>query len=404
MFFSNETKGFSERRGFGLTMALSVMLLLPSGTTGLTREMESEQHYKMISSVEYAGRGQFRNQVETLFTVRKKTLPDNKVLYLLSGSNLDPNITQVSSPLEFSFVLDQNTRHLSGVGEEDMAFLARVNNESVRSLKKVTKDNVGKTWKQSINLSSLGDSLPDELRFTLTALGFNTEVFGEMIAVRALSEPFFVKAGKGSLRSKINAVYLFDSSIEEIYLSISVFEGRKDANGKKRLRHEVATYKTDAAGTSVDLKGLGPKFEKFVRKVGLSSKRVKIVKQSALPQWAQSGGLVAAQAANICVAMACEGALNPVVTVCIPAARIVAMQSRGQVSSIGAFATAETVAGSLGKSVPGIGTMKIAVAPAWTGMGLITAKTATLAAGATAGGLVIANNSGQGKNRSPSVP
>lgn len=382
-------------------MALSVMLLLPSGATGLAREMESVQHYKMISSVEYTGGGQFRNQVETLFTVRKEALSDDKVLYLLSGSNLAPKLAQVSSPIEFSFVLDRNTRHLSSVGGEDMTFWARVNNESIKSLKKVTKDNVGKTWKQSINLSSLGGSLPGELKFTLTAMELNTDVFGEIIAVRALSEPFFVKSGNSSLRSKINAVYLFDPKIEEIYLSISVFETTKDANGKKTLRHEVATYRTNAAGVSVDLNGLGPKFEKFVRKVGLSNKSVKIEKESPLPQWAKSEGLAAAQVANICAAMACEGALNPVVTVCIPSARIVAMQSLGQISSIGAF---ETVAGSLGKGVTGIGTMKIAVAPAWAGMGLFTAKTATLAAGATAGGLIIANNSGQGKNRSPNVP
>jgi len=399
MFFSSETKGFLDRRNICLVMALSVMLLLSSGTTGLAREMESVQHYKMISSVEYTGGGQFRNQVETLFTVKKEALSDDKVLYSLSGSNLDPKLAQVSSPIEFSFVLDRNTRHLSSVVEEDMAFWARVNNESIKSLKKVTKDNVGKTWKQSINLSSLGDSLPGELRFTLTAMELNTDVFGEIIAVRALSEPFFVKSGKDSLRSKINAVYLFDPRIEEIYLSISVFETTKDANGKKTLRHEVATYRTNAAGASVDLNGLGPKFEKFVRKVGLSRKSVKIEKKSPLPQWAQSEGLAAAQVANICAAMACEGALNPVVTVCIPSARIVAMQSLGQISSIGTFGIADTVAGSLGKGVTGIGTMKIAVAPAWAGMGLFTAK--TVAAGAAAGGLAIALSQ---SSRSPSTP
>ena len=319
--------------------------------------------------------------------MKKETLSDDKVLYSLSGSNLGPKLAQVSSPIEFSFILDRNTRHLSSVGEEDMAFWARVNNESIKSLKKVTKDNVGKTWKQSINLSSLGDSLPGELRFTLTAMELNTDVFGEMIAVRALSEPFFVESGKGSLRSKINAIYLFDPKIEEIYLSISVFETTKDANGKKTLRHEVATYRTNAAGASVDLNGLGSKFKKFIRKVGLSRKSVKIVKKSPLPQWTQSEGLAAAQVANICAAMACEGALNPVVTVCIPSARIVAMQSLGQIPSIGAFATAETVAGSLGKGVTGMGTMKIAAAPAWAGYGL---GTATTVAGGTAGGLAIA--------------
>lgn len=398
MFFSNKTKGILNKRDFCLMMALSVMLLLLPGTTGLARETESVQHYKMISSVEYTDGGQFRNQIETLFTVRKKTLSDDKVLYLLSGSNLEPNLTQVSSPIEFSFVLDKNTRYLSSV-DEDLAFWARINNESVRSLEKVTKDNVGKTWKQSINLSSFGDSLPGELNFTLTAIELKTDVFGEMIAVRALSEPFFVKAGVSSLRSRINTGYLFDPKIEEIYLSVSVFEATKDVDGKKTLRHEVATYRTDATGASVNLSGLGPKFEKFVREVGLSGKSVKIVKKSPLPQWAQSEGLAAAQVANICAAMACEGALNPVVTVCIPSARMVAMQSLGEISSVGAFATTKTVAGSLGKSVTGIGTMKIAVAPAWAGWGLGTAN--TVAAGAAAGGLAIALSH---SSRSPSTP
>jgi len=401
MFFSNETKGFLDRRNFCLMMALSVMLLLPSGTTSLAGEIEGVQHYKMISSVEYTGGGQFRNQVETLFTVKKETLSDNKVLYSLSGSNLDPKLAQESSPIELSFIIDRNTRYLSGV-DKNMAFWARVNNESVKSLEKVTKDNIGKTWKQSIDLSSLGDSLPGELRFTLTAMGLKTDVFGEMIAVRALSEPFFVKAGKGSLRSRINAVYLFDPKIEEIYLSISVFEATKNVDGKKTLRHEVATYRTDATGASVDLNGLGPKFEKFVRKVGLSRKSVKIVKKSPLPQWAKSEGLAAAQVANICAAVACEGALNPVVTVCIPAARIVAMQSLGEIPSIGAFATAGTVAGSLGKSVAGIGTIKIAAPPAFLGANL---GTAGIIGGGAVGGIAAGGGfSSDSKNRSPSVP
>ncbi len=168
------------------------------------------------------------------------------------------------------------------------------------------------------------------------------------------------------------------------------------------MRHEVATYRTDSAGASVDLSGLGREFEKFVRKVGLSRKGVKVVKESPLPQWAQSEGLAAAQVANICAAMACEGAPNPVITVCIPAARTVGAQSLGQIPSIGTFATAETVAGSLGKSVVGIGTMKIAAAPAVLGMGLGTATTVA-AGGAVAGGLAIAEHNST-KHRSPTSP
>ena len=385
-----------------MMMVLSMMLSASSGTTVLAVEQESVQHFKMISVVEYTGEGQFRNQVETLFTVRKEALPNNEVQYFFTGNDQNPNLTNESSSTGFSFILDRNTRHMSGVSE-DMAFWAKANNESVKSLKlKVTKENVGKTWKQSFSLSSLSDSFPWRLGFTLTAIELKTEMYGEMIAVRALSEPFFVKSGKDSIRSTINAIYLFDPKIEDIYLSISVFEGTTDVKGHKEiLRHEVATYKTDSAGASVDLSGLGQEFEKFVRKVGLSRKGVKVVEESPLPQWAQSEGLVAAQVVNICAAMACEGAPNPVITVCIPAARTVGAQSLGQIPSIGTFATAETVAGSLGKSVAGIGATKIAMAPAVLGMGLGTAT--TVAAGAAAGGLAIAENNST-KHRSPIVP
>lgn len=96
------------------------------------------------------------------------------------------------------------------------------------------------------------------------------------------------------------------------------------------------------------------------------------------------------------------GAPNPVITVCIPAARTVGAQSLGQIPSIGTFATAETVAGSLGKSVVGIGTMKIAAAPAVLGMGLGTATTVA-AGGAVAGGLAIAEHNST-KHRSPTSP
>jgi hypothetical protein len=360
----------------------------------------------MISVVEYTGEGQFRNQAETLFEVRKEALSNNEFQYFITGNDLNPTLADQSPSTAFSFILDRNSRHMSGVGHE-MAFWAKVNNESIKSLKvKVTKDSVGKTWKQSFDLSVLSDSLPKRMGFTLTAIELETEMFGKMVAVRALSEPFFVETGNDSIRSKINAIYLFDSNIEDIYLSISVFEGSTDISGYKEvLRHEVATYMTDSAGTSVDLSGLGRDFEKFVQKVGLSRKALKIKEESPLPQWTQSEGLTAAQVANICAAMACEGAPNPVSTVCMPAVQTVGAQSLGQIPSIGKFAMAPTVAGSLGKGVVGIGTMKIAAAPTVLGMGLGTAT--TVAAGAAAGGIAIAENNSSGggrSNRSPITP
>jgi hypothetical protein len=375
---------------------------LLTAPVGQAEDQQGMHRYKMVSSIEYTGKGQFRNHVETLFTVSKHPLPDNKVQYSLSLEDRDPNIAVSSPSTTLSFILDRNTRHLSGYGQ-DMALWANVNNEAIKSLTKVTQDNVGKTWKQSIGLLSLGGSLPPTLKFTLAAIEVSTDKFGQMIAVRALSEPFFVKVGKGPARCRMNAVYLFDPNIEDIYLSVSVFEASTDINGfGETLRHEVATYKTDAIGTSVDLTGLGTEFEKFAREVGLQTKGAKVTDQTPLPLWAQSEGLAAAQVANICVALACEGAPNPVVTVCMPAARLVAMQSMGQISTVGALGTTGTVAAALGQSVPGIATMKIAMAPAFAGLGLGT--TAAVGGAAAAGGIAISNNSGDSSTRSPTTP
>jgi len=405
----SKTKCFWAKQGFYLMMALSAVLLLTFGKVSLAVENESTQHFKMLSTVEYSGKGQFRNQVEAMFTVRKQPLDDDKVRYFLStndfdllrrdmleeaaGGNLD--VGQQPSSGELSFVVDRKTKHLS-VDNKYLPILEMVNNQCVKSLKKVTKENIGKTWKQSFNFPSLGKSLPDELKFTLdelkftlTAIRVETEVLGEMIAVRALSERFDVrapnkKAGIGSIKSRIGTIYLFDPEIEDIYLSISVFEARTNMNGSlEKLRHEVATYMTDTAGVSLDLSGLGKNFETLVRKIGLTKKSFKVVKESPLPQWALSEGLNNSQVAGICAAIACEGASNPVATVCIPVARTVEMQSRGALLSDDDLAVAGlyTVTGSLGTGVPAVGALDIAAAPAFLGVGVGTA-------GAIAGGTV----------------
>ena len=380
----SKTKCFWTGHKFCLMMALSAVVLLPFVKVGLAAKNESVQHFKMLSTIEYAGKGQFRNEVETQFTVTKQPLGDNKVRYSVS-------------PRELSFVLDRKTRRLSEASR-DLALVEMVNNQCVRSLKKVTRENIGKTWKQSFDLSSLSKSLPDELKFTLAAMRVETKVFGEMIAVRALSEPFVVKAprkegGTGSIKSRVGSVYLFDPEIEDIYLSISIFEATTNINApKEKLRHEVATYMTDAAGGAVDLGGLGKKFEKFVQKVGLAGKSLKVVKEALLPQWARSEALNAAQMASICAATACEGALNPVVTVCLPAARTVAMQSFGTLAG-GGFATAGGTVGSLGTGVPAVGALNIAAAPAFLGVGV---GTAAAIAGGAVGTVAIAGGGGGG--------
>lgn len=427
----NKIKCFWSRQAFVLMMSAGVVLSLFLAKAGLAKGNETTQHFKMVSSVEYTGQGQFKNRVELLFTLRKQALSDSKKQSLLSrvrspftkkqslsdekmqyflstdgfdlvGGNL--STAQQSSSNELSFVIDRKTRAFSAKSE-GLALFEKLNNRYVRSLKKVSKENIGQTWEQSFDVSFLSSFLPSEMKFTVTAIGLETKVFGEMIAVRALSEPFAFKTTKkdgqiGFVQSKIGAVYVFDPEIEDIYLSISVFEARANINGfKEKLRREVASYMTDAAGLSVDLSGLGEKFGEFVKKVGLTNKDLKVVKQTRLPQWARLGGLRTARVADMCAAMACEGAFNPVVIVCIPSSRLVFMQSFGGFASA---AEMGTVSSTLAKSVSAVGSMKIAVAPAFMGMGL---GTVGAIAGGAAGTIAIAGGGGGGSgSRSPSQP
>jgi len=359
---------------------------------------ETIQHYKMLSSVEYSGQGQFRNQVETLLTVRKQLLSDEQVRYFISSNDYDwqsGNVANEQQSSELSFIIDEKTGRMSSQGR-DLGFLERVNNQCVSSLKKVTRENIGKTWKQSFSMPFLEHLFTGEIKFTLTAIKLNTEAFGEAIAVRALSEPFVFQASGtqgnvGDVKSKIGAVYLFDTEIDNIYLSISVFEANTKINGsKEQLRHEVGMYMSDASGTSINLSGLGKKFEKLVQKVGLRKKGLKVEKETPLPHWTQYGGLAVSQVAQICAATACEGAPNPVASICIPSARTVALQSRGSLSSFGMLGTG-SVSSALAANITGMGGMKIAAGPLIMGVspmtaGLIGGGSAAVAAGAGGGG------------------
>ena len=380
----------------GCVYLTAALVLLMFAKAGVAAGDESVEHYKMISTVEYTGKSQFQNQVEALFTVNKLPLPDDKVQYSISTSDFDL-IEEGLNSGELSFIVDRKTQQLSSAGGRDLFLLEMVNNRCVRSLKEVTKKNIGKTWKQSFNLSFLDNLFPGELKFTLTAIQLKTEKFGEMTAVRALSEPFVVKAAKedgsgGSVKARINTVYLFDPEIEDIYLSISVFEATTKISGfKEKLRHEVATYKTNAEGVPVDLSGLDKRFEKLVRKVGLTRKSLKVSKGSPLPQWSKSEGLRAAQVANICAATACEGGLNPVATVCIPAARTVEFQSSGEL-----FTPSAQLGAAVGGEEGGSQSIFEQIVSNW-GWNL---PTAAVVGGVAVGTVAIAGGSSSGSSRS----
>ncbi len=380
-----------------ITLAISAQVIADEGDGKV-------KHFKMISNVEYSGKGQFRNQEEMIFTVSESPLSDQQVLYSLSAKSVDLagkslGAGRLSVPKEFSFIIDKRTRGLS-TDESDVAFLAKINNACVDSLKKITRENIGQTWQQSFNLSGVDKVLPGELKMTLKAIQLKSDLLGELIAVKAVSEPFNFSiiesdGDKGSVRCSTGAVYLFDTEIEEIYMSISIFNAVTKINGfKENLRNEVATYKTDAKGNPVDLSGLGRDFGKFTKDLGLKEKGLEVKEKTVLPYWAQSQGLYVAQVANVCTATACEGAANPVATVFMPTSQVVKRQGLGSPKTVDAMSVSKVLA----RDVPGVASMKIAVAPTFMGIGLV--EGAAIAGGTVA--IAAGSSSSSSSSRSPS--
>ncbi len=394
-----------RRRNVSVVLVVSVMLLFSGVSLAAGNSVE---HFKMLSTVEYSGQGQFTNQIETLFTVEKKPFLDGAFAeYLITTSDFDLVSNKESSSRGLSFMIDRSTSKMSKANRE-LRLHQQVNNQCVRSLEKVTKDNIGKTWKQTFDLSLPSELLPKKLKFTISAISVKTDAYGDMIAVRALSNPFSTLAdsadgSKGVIKSRVNAVYLFDSEVEDIYLSMSVLEAvTKISGSKETLRHEVATYKTDASGNAADLTGLDKKFENFVKKVGFAKKGLEIVDETPLPLWAQAYAIGSAQVASISAAVACEGASNPVATICMPVTRTFAMQSFGAAGPLGALASATVAASpisaSLGVGVPAMAGMNI-VTPTILGMAPLTA--AGVAGGTTA---AVAGGGGGGGGGTPASP
>lgn len=387
----------------GLCVLVVLSLFVASfGKSAVASEGDNLQHYKMISTVEFSGKGQYRNAVETLLTVKKEVLSDNQIRYSLSARDYDLSGSGASTPGVISFVVDPQTKQITDA-DKDLVLFEKVTNECVSALKVTPAKNIGKTWSQSFKLPFLGKSFPNELKFTLTAIQIKNKSLGDMIAVRALSEPFTVKTMKadgktGNVNSHINSVCLFDSQISEVYLSASVFAASTDINGSKEsLRHEIAAYQSNSDGKPVITTSLGRDFEKLIQKVGLTSKALEVKKKASLPNWACFEGLRTSQVASICASTACEGAANPVSTIYMPAIRTISLQSSGSIVSVGA---ATTVGSSLGGTAA-LGGMKVAVAPAFAGAGLGTAGTVAAAGGT---GIAVAASNNGSSHRSPSSP
>jgi hypothetical protein len=387
-----------------ILFVLGVCFLFLQGPAAVYGETSGQTYnFKMISTIEYSGKGQYRSQTENTYAVQKENLPNDISNYTISLKINDVSAEyKGQAPEEMVFSMDKNTRKMLSQSPE-LSLLETINNQCIKSFKKLTKGDIGKSWEQVFGLSVPGYKLPERIKLSLNATGFKTDE-REMIAVRALSEPFTVDIsgvnGKtGAVKCRINAVYLFDTDVEEIYLSVSVFDATTKMNGyDEHLRNEAATYRLNEEGLPVRLNGISKDFEKLIRKLGLKRDELKVTQPVSLPQWIRNSLVNTVEVSNICAATACEGALNPVVTICAASAQTFGLQSSGYLASTG---SALTISKVLVQTIPGIGGMKIATAPAIMGM---SAGTAGTIAGATAGGVAIAagGSSGGSDARSPS--
>ncbi|OHB61538.1 MAG: hypothetical protein A2167_02875 [Planctomycetes bacterium RBG_13_46_10] len=330
-----------DNRTFTLIMLLSFIFVTMFGTLSMASQGKNIQHYKLLSILEYSGENQFKSEFEINCTIKRFALSDDKIQYVISTNNQTEAASsqkagEQCSLNDLSFIVDNKTRILSTT-DTGLAFLEKVANECSKTLTAVTRDNIAKTWQQRFNFSSIDNSLPRQLRFTLTAIPVQTETLGELIAVRALSEPFAVVNGAGPVPCRANCVYVFDRELKEIYLGISVFKAATNIRGfKEVLQHSVATRKADEEGNPIDLSTLGTNknFENLVSKVGVTS-TLNVVQNGPLPQWAAEDAVKAAQVANISAATSCEGTLDPTIT-CLPISRIVELQSSNNLKTTGA--------------------------------------------------------------------
>lgn len=349
-----------RQMGYRFLITLSVVILVMSMDC-LAGSGGGMEYYKMISTVEYSGEGQFRDQTETSYSVEREVFANDRVRYSFIMS--DPNKTSArKASSDYSFVIDKKTGLMSAAGR-DLAFWAQINNASVKSLDKVTKDYIGKTWKQTVDLSSVSGSPFNDISFTLTAIDVRTRAFGNMIAVRALSEPFFVTIDKGPLRCRINSVYLFDQEVDNVYLSISVFVADTDARGvKENLRHEVATYRTDSSGRPLDLSDVGKDFEALVAKVGLRRDSLQIEDEADLPKWVHEKGVSVAQVASICTGTVSEGAMNPSTLVSTVQAKTLGTQVYGAGGAAGGGSILAKLVSGFGWNLPTLAIVGTAIA------------------------------------------
>ncbi|MGA2915235.1 MAG: hypothetical protein ABSE89_04340 [Sedimentisphaerales bacterium] len=337
---------------FWLRFLLAVAVSLPSGQIALAQQQKLRQqrtdYFKLISTIEYTAKRdneskEYRHQAEPWFMVTTIPQKGGQASYHLMTTDFrfeDSNFPQKYKDAgEINYNL-ADKRIMNGA-DADLTHVQLMNNECIKTIGDRVPNEVGKTWTCRFNLGIFNHySLPNELKFTVTSIKVPTAKLGDLVAVRAISDPFLVKAaaqteGYGFVKCRMAAVYLFDPYSEEtgqedIYVSAMVFLASTKMDGMtQQYRYEFGTYKTDASAVSVDMNGLDKKLEGFVRDIQLTPRPIEVNNPCCPPQWVQSEIGSVAQIASTCAAVACEQTIvNPVSNIYMAAARTYQLQQQ----------------------------------------------------------------------------
>jgi hypothetical protein len=345
---------------FWLRFLLAVVVTLPTGPIAYAQQVRQQQqsqsqaigqaadYFYLVSTVEYTAKQgnekkQYRHQVEPWFVVTSHQTSADQRHYRLLTDRLklknDYVYEQYKDVNEINYDLTQK-RYMTSV-DDDLQHLKQMNNECIDTLKDTAIGKVGETWTCRFDLRIFEHySLPDELKFTVSSVKVPTKELGDLVAVRAISDPFMVKVigqneDYGYVKCQVASVYLFDPYVmdrdsEDLYVSATKFMAATKMDGMtQHYCYEFGTYKTDINSTPIDLNGLDYVFEGFTQKIELTPEPLEVNKPTGMPFWARSEIVNAAQIASTCSAITCEqNIVNPVASIYLAAARTYQFQDQ----------------------------------------------------------------------------
>jgi hypothetical protein len=330
---------------FWLRFLLAVIVSFPAGQIVHAQQIQDARqkidYFHLISTVEYTAKQgnekkQYRHQMESCFTVTSWQTSAKQKHYDILATQLKMKNGYVYNEYKDISRINYDLtdqRYMTSV-DDDLQHLKKMNNQCIDTLKDEDIKGPNKTWTCRFNLGIFKHySLPDELKFTVSSIKVPTKKLGDLVAVRAISDPFMVKVigqveNYGYVKCQVASVYLFNPYVlnrneEDLYASATSFvAATKMDDMTQQYRYEFGTYKTDVNGTPIDINGLDYVFEGFTKKIQLATQPIEVNKPTGMPFWAKSEIVNAAQLASTCSAVACEQTIvNPVSSIYLAAAR-----------------------------------------------------------------------------------